>query len=290
MDDHVHVGHGPCGGRGFLAIELQRRIAPSLTPGPSPRGRGVFCPHLFFQRQFALDEQAGGAARGVVAGHARFGVHDACHDFAHLAWRIELTRALAAALGKLADEIFVAAPDDIRLHITEAEAFFADALDEVGEAVIVNVADVVSGGIEIHAINDALEQHVFVCDGAEVSRELFADLICEGANDRPDRIVGIGRLQRQVEADEFFVVLHQLERLGARTDLFGHAVQLVIEHIAQAFGEDERKNVVLELGRILRAANGAGGAPDPRFKRFVVRSPSGMRLLYCCGAGLGQLP
>lgn len=127
-----------------------------------------------------------------------------------------------------------------------------------------------SGGIEVHAINDALEQRVLVRDGAEVRGELFADLVRELADDRPDGVVGIGRLQRQVEADEFLVVLHQLERLGARADLFGDTVQLVIENIAEALGEDEREDVILELGRILRAANGTGGGPDPGFEGFVI--------------------
>ena len=259
MDDHVHVGHGPGGGRGFLAVELER--GGFLFPS----GLG-----LFLQRQLALDEQAGGAAGGVIAGHARLGVHDERHDLAHLAGRVELARALPAALGELADEVFVAAPDDVRLHVAQAEALLADALDEVGEAVVVDVAHAVGGGVEVHAVDDALEQRVFVRDGAQVRGELLADLVRERADDGPDGVVGVGRLQRQVEADEFLVVLHQLERLGARADLFGDAIQLVIEDIAQALGEDEREDVVLELGRILRAANGTGGVPDPGFEGFVV--------------------
>jgi len=74
----------------------------------------------------------------------------------------------------------------------------------------------------------------------------------------------------QVEADEFLVVLHQLERLGARADLFGDAIQFVIEHVAQALGENEREDVVLEFWRVLRAANGTSGVPDPGFEGFVV--------------------
>ena len=64
--------------------------------------------------------------------------------------------------------------------------------------------------------------------------------------------------------------MHQLERPGARADFCGDAIQFVIEDIAEALGENERKDVVLELGRILRAANGTGGIPDPGFERFAV--------------------
>ena len=65
-------------------------------------------------------------------------------------------------------------------------------------------------------------------------------------------------------------MLHQLECLGSRADLFGDTVQLVIENIAEALGEDEREYIVLELGRILRAANGTCGVPDPGFEGFVI--------------------
>ena len=65
-------------------------------------------------------------------------------------------------------------------------------------------------------------------------------------------------------------MLDQLERLGARADFLGDAVQLVVEDVAEALGEDEREDVVLVLRRILGAADGAGGVPDPGFEGFVV--------------------
>ena len=100
---------------------------------------------------------------------------------------------------------------------------------------------------------------------------------------------GFFGLQRQVEADELVVVLDELERLGARADLLGDAVQLVVEDVAQALGEDQREDEVLELGRILRAADAARRIPDPGFERFAVAglgqgvtSPrSGLRNMRC---------
>ena len=104
---------------------------------------------------------------------------------------VELAGALPAALGELADEVFVAAPDDVGLHVVEPEALGADGLDEVGEAVVVEVALAVGGGVEVHAVDDALEQRVFVGDGAQVGGELLADLVRELADDGPDGVVGI---------------------------------------------------------------------------------------------------
>jgi hypothetical protein len=261
VDDHVHVSHRPRGGGGFLTIELERCEA-----------RAGAQRHFFLKRQLALDEQAGGAAGGIVNSHSRLGVHDQRHDLSHLGWRVELARALAAAFGKLADKVLVAATNDVCLYVAETKPFLADALDEVGEAVIVNVAHAVSGGIEVHSVNDAFEQRVLIGDGAEVGSELFADLVRKLADDRPDCVVGIGRLQRQIETDEFLVALHKFERLGSRADLFGDAVQLVIEHIAEALGEDEREDVVLKLGRIFSATDGTCGIPDPGFERLVTIS------------------
>ena len=67
---------------------------------------------------------------------------------------------------------------------------------------------------------------------------MLADLVRELADDGPDGIVGVGRLQRQVEADEFLVVLHQVERLGPRADLFGDTVNLAsrLEGVNKQYG------------------------------------------------------
>src|SRR5262249_26746127 len=46
-------------------------------------------------------------------------------------------------------------------------------------------------------------------------------------------------------------------------------VDLVVEHIAQTLGKNQRENELLELRCILRAPDGAGGIPNPGFKRFA---------------------
>ena len=44
------------------------------------------------------------------------------------------------------------------------------------EAVVVDVALAVGGGVEVDAVDDALEQRIGVGDGAQVGGELLADL------------------------------------------------------------------------------------------------------------------
>jgi len=126
------------------------------------------------------------------------------------------------------------------------------------------------GGVEVNAVNDALEEGIGVRDGAEVTGELLADLVRERADDGPNGVVGVLGRQREEEADELLVMLHELERPGPRADLLGHTVDLIIEYVAEALGEDERENEILVFRCVLGAADGTGGIPDPGFEGYVV--------------------
>jgi hypothetical protein len=108
-------------------------------------------------------------------------------------------------------------------------------------------------------------------DAVQVRGEGFANLSGEFANDGPYRIVWILRLERQIEANKLMVFLDKLECLCARADLFGDAVQFVIEDVAQALSEDQRKDEILKLWRLLRATDAACRIPYPGFQRFAVR-------------------
>ena len=144
-----------------------------------------------------------------------------------------------------------------------------DALDKVGEAVVVEFALAVGGSVEVDAINDALQGLVFTSNGPHVGGYAFADLVRELANDRPDRLFGIVRHEGKIEADELVVSLDELEGLLPRADLCGNAVHFVIEDVAEALGEDERENIVLVFRRVFSPADGTGGIPYPGFERFV---------------------
>lgn len=257
VDDHVHVGHGPGVGDVFLPIELER-------------GNGaLFALGRFLHGDLALNKQTAGAASGVVDLHAGLWLEHFRHDGADLGRGVELPGALAAALGELADEVFVALADDVSLDVLKPEALGADGLDEVGETVIIDVALAVGGGVEVDPVDDALQAGIFAGDGPHVGGDAFADFVRELANDGPDGLLGIVRHEGQVEADELVVGLGQLEGLFARADLLGNAVQFVIEDVAEALGEDEGEDVVLVFRRVLGSADGAGGVPDPGFEGFV---------------------
>ncbi len=106
--------------------------------------------------------------------------------------------------------------------------------------------------------------------------QLLADLVGELADDRPDGLVGVFRHQRQIEADELLVVADELECLGAgAAEVGGEAVDLIVVDVAEALGEDKRKDVLLVFRGILRATNRTGGIPNPCFERFrrLRRSP-----------------
>jgi hypothetical protein len=127
----------------------------------------------------------------------------------------------------------------------------------------------VGGGVEIDAVDDALQQRVLAGDGAHVGGDAFADPDGELADDGPHRLLCVVRHQGQIEADQLVVGPGELEGLLARADFPGDAVQFVVEDVAQALGEDEREDVVLVLGRILGPADGTGRIPDPGFEGFA---------------------
>lgn len=258
VDDHVHAGHGPGVGDVFLAVELEGGDGALLAL------RGLFHGDL------ALDEEAAGAAGGIVNGHAGLGLEDAGHDGADLGRGVELPCTLAAAFGELADEVFVALAGDVGLDVVQAEALGADGLDEVGEAVVVEFPLAVDGGVEVHPVDDALELRVFLGDLPHVRGDALADLVGEPADDGPDGLLGIVRHEGEVEAHELRVSLHEGEGFLARADFIGDAVEFVVEDVAEALGEDEREDVVLVFRRVLGPADGAGRVPDPVFEGFVL--------------------
>ncbi len=66
------------------------------------------------------------------------------------------------------------------------------------------------------------------------------------------------------------VFLDELERLLARANFPGDAVQFIVENVAQPLGEDQREDEVLELRGLLRTADGAGSVPYPGFELFLL--------------------
>ncbi len=126
------------------------------------------------------------------------------------------------------------------------------------------------GGVEVDAVDDALQERVFPGDRSHVGGDAFTYFVRELADDGPDRLLGIIRYEGKVEADELVVGPGEMESLLARADLRCNAVQLVVEDVAETLGEDQRQDVILVFRRVLGAPNGTGGVPDPGFEGFSV--------------------
>ena len=82
-------------------------------------------------------------------------------------------------------------------------------------------------------------------------------------------------LRWQVEAHQVVVALRDLLGDCAVPELLGQPVYLVIEHVGEALEEEKGQQIVLELGGVLLASDGAGGIPQ--------------HLLHGLGVGNGRL-
>jgi hypothetical protein len=149
----------------------------------------------------------------------------------------------------------------------QPEALGADRLDEIRQPVVVEIALTMGGGIEVDAVDNALQARILFGDLAQVRGELFADLVRELTDDRPNGFLGIRRRQRKIKADELVVFVGELKGLFARANFARNAVQLVIVNVAEALGEDQREDEVLLFGRVSGAADRTGRLPDPGFER-----------------------
>ena len=151
-------------------------------------------------------------------------VHDERHDLAHLTGGVELARALPAALRELADEVFVAAPDDVALHVGQPEPLGADGLDKVAQARVVNVALAVGGGVEVDAVDDPLEQRIGVGDGAQMGGDLLAEWnpAVRGPRDALRRVLSCHRAHRGSDAllqDGGQVSCHLFDEIRDRSEI-----------------------------------------------------------------------
>ena len=158
----------------------------------------------------------------------------------------------------------VAAADDVGLDILESQSLFGDFFDEVTEPVVLDVAHAVGGCVEINPVDDPVEQLVVLGNFTEPKGHLLANLAGELANDRPNRLVRIVGHKRQVEADEFIVLGHQLECFGPRTNLLGDTVDFVVKNVAEPFGKDQWKDEVLVFRWVLQNEPFSGFEPLAR--------------------------
>ena len=194
------------------------------------------------------------------------------HQEADLGRCEELTRALARTFRKLAQQVFVSAPEEIGLHVGKAESItrVGKGFDNGGELGRVDIALAVTFGREINEVDDARERGIVADDCSYRLGQMFPDVFRVRASslvvERP--LVGFATaddapscLRREVEAQQLVVALGNLLRNLPVSILFGQPLDLVVEDVGEALEEEERQQVVLELGRILLATDGAGRVP-----------------------------
>ena len=204
---------------------------------------------------------------------ARTGAHEVGDQEADLGRGEELACALAGTLRELAEQVLVGAAQEVGLHVGEAEsvARVGKGLDHGGELGGVDVALAVAFGGEVDQVDHAGEGRVVPDDGPDRLREVLADVARAGAAalvvERP--LMGYSAVDApptcfrgEVEAQQLVIVLGDLPRCLRVAVLLGQPVDLVVEHVREALEEEEGQEVVLELGGVLLAPDGAGGVPQ----------------------------
>ena len=83
---------------------------------------GSICASRSFESQLALDQQSARSATRIVDLLALPRAEHVRHEPADFFGREELASALALALGELPEQVFVGAPEEVRLHVLQAEA------------------------------------------------------------------------------------------------------------------------------------------------------------------------
>jgi hypothetical protein len=94
---------------------------------------------VFLKNEATLDDEAGGATTWIVDTHSGLWIHKPRHDKANLGGCIKLARTLAATFRELADQLFVAANDDVGFHVRQAKSLGADCFNQIRETVIVDI-------------------------------------------------------------------------------------------------------------------------------------------------------
>ena len=83
-------------------------------------------------------------------------------------------------------------------------------------------------GIEIDAVDDAFQQRVRLGDFPHTGGDTLTDLVRQLADDRPDRLVRVVRLERKEKRTSLWSA-RRLESLLARPDFGCDAIEFVVK-------------------------------------------------------------
>ena len=198
-----------------------------------------------------LDEHAGRAAAGVVD-PALIGLQHLDQELDDAARGVELAALLALGARELGQEVFVDPAEHVLgARFLVAHPDVADHVDELAEPLLVEAGTGV-----------ALGQHVL--EHGVVALDCGHRVVHEPAD---DGLLGLGlemapaRLRRHPE-DVLGPILVGVLRIGSLVLLGLESGVHLLEGVGDVLEEDEPENDVLVLGRIHRAAQSVGHAPQ----------------------------
>ena len=179
VDEGVHLGGGHVVGLQLLPVEPHRirhiggrqRFDVLAQPGCD------LCP----MAQHKLDQQPGAARSRVVEFVAVLRVKDVGEQKADASGREELAGA-AALLGKLANQVLVGAPDDVGLHIAQPQPLLAQDIEQARQRIVVEHALITLGGVEVAAVDDAVQVGILTRNRTQVVGHAFAQPGCLAAD------------------------------------------------------------------------------------------------------------
>ena len=227
------------------------------TFGGSFSGRCLSLARIFDQPQVGLDEQARRAAVGVIDAQAGLGIEDHRHEHRHLRRRQELAGAAALAFGKLAQQIFVGLAEDVLLHVLQSEPV-------LGLRIWTSEARWSSSSIrwpEVVALNSVMSmtpcrRGLTRATARTASVRYSPSPVVFAWRPRPAGLLG------EKKRTSLWSARRAWPR-SSRAELGYHVADFVLEHVRHALEEDQRQDVILELGRIERPADRASRLPEP---------------------------
>ncbi len=216
VHEHVHAGDGGGDEIDLLAVE--------------PEG-AVFLAGVL-ELEGAVEEEATGAAGGIVDALAGLRIHDQGHEADDGAVGVELGGGVAAVVGELLDEVFVGVAELVVGDVGDAEGVGGEVLEQVDEGLVGEPVLVRPRGIA----EDAGESvGVGLLDGVHGLLDGEAEVGCGFADFVP---VVLLRDKEAVELGAAGVVLVAIalgERLG----------EFLVVDIADALEEEQREDELL---------------------------------------------
>ena len=243
VHEHVHAGDGGGDEIDLLAVELEGAI--------------VFAGVL--KLEGAIEEQAPGAAGGIVDALAGLRIHDKGHEADDGSVGVELSGGVAAVVGELLDEIFVSVAELVVGDIGNAEGVGGEVLEQVDEGLVREAVFVRPRGVA----EDAAESvRIGLLDGMHGLLDGEAEVGGGFANLCP---VILLRDEEAVElraAGVVFVAVALGEGFG----------EFLVVDVTNALEEEQREDELLIVPGIDMPTQVSGRTPEVFFEGLLVHS------------------